>query len=825
MQTPHVFIDTNIFINQNYDYESTAFKQLVTLAQAEKIFIYLTTITLREVEAHIEEDVHKAHEAFEGFRIKPQLKILKNIADPPLHGIFRGFDVEQSKEVLLNQFRKFLLDARIHVLEIADIPVDEIFDKYFSYTPPFGEKKKHEFPDAFALAALEQWCKDSSGRMYVISSDLDMASACALNQSLRLVQSLSEFLDLLTRRGELSEFINRLFEAHRSEVEKRIKEAVEPLNLVYEPYGEVQYTYINSAKILKHYLIEIDEGKAVFDVMAEVNYSANVIYHNNAIRMLGGMGAREELDYGSTSIKAEVSLLFDKDNQDEFRIESTNVKNLNIYVFPNEGPDDFASKYTRAQKSLPTHAALIIDLLGGNEWVIANIPETIVKRFERVKESIPVRVTLDLQTLSMLNMPNASLSYQGAMTIKHQAEKRTPRYRLMRHAAEAARSLDNPLMRRVAEVARLSDNSHIRQIIEAKKSFDNSYTRHAIEAAGLWRKHPMSGHSMSQDIHVDISPKRLSDLQSSEGSKEVKVEILLNSDLYDSTEKEATEDTHDYDERVETSPYEFNNSPLTITLTHKSNTPHSYESLHRLRKPTFDEWKEWSLNIEHTRRYLSPAEIAEHNALKGKDEEYATEVYSPFYSEWKANEQFYNKIILEIAGVKLDKSDDFPTNQFRELAPEIIEKLRFEIKNSVITKLYRCYCGVKKSESSDNDSQMIYQSIPSKSSSSFNIIHVLRKPTAEESYTFRTNIVKGKFSTDEEGQEIIQLKPNLLIAIEFYESLLIKIENATVGGQVFSGETRGAFLESINPVYKLRVLEPLLDINAWYFKIDDWTYP
>jgi hypothetical protein len=45
------------------------------------------------------------------------------------------------------------------------------------------------------------------------------------------------------------------------------------------------------------------------------------------------------------------------------------------------------------------------------------------------------------------------------------------------------------------------------------------------------------------------------------------------------------------------------------------------------------------------------------------------------------------------------------------------------------------------------------------------------------------------------------------------------------GGQAFSDETRGLFLEAINPVYKLRVLEPLFDVNAWYFKIDDWTFP
>jgi hypothetical protein len=131
---------------------------------------------------------------------------------------------------------------------------------------------------------------------------------------------------------------------------------------------------------------------------------------------------------------------------------------------------------------------------------------------------------------------------------------------------------------------------------------------------------------------------------------------------------------------------------------------------------------------------------------------------------------------------------------------------------------------VRRPTSPNSNTQSIYQNIPFKPSS-FDVIHLLRKPTEDESFTFRTNIVEGYFSTDEEGREIIQFKLNLATAVEFYNNLLINIENASVGGKSFSDETREAFLEAINPVYKLRVLEPLFNCNAWYFKIDDWTFP
>ena len=84
---------------------------------------------------------------------------------------------------------------------------------------------------------------------------------------------------------------------------------------------------------------------------------------------------------------------------------------------------------------------------------------------------------------------------------------------------------------------------------------------------------------------------------------------------------------------------------------------------------------------------------------------------------------------------------------------------------------------------------------------------------------------KGPKLLDEEGKEIIVLKLNLKAANDLYDELILKIENATVKGQLFTPETRSDFLQAINPVHKLRVLEPHLGINAWYFKIDDLIIP
>jgi hypothetical protein len=407
-----------------------------------------------------------------------------------------------------------------------------------------------------------------------------------------------------------------------------------------------------------------------------------------------------------------------------------------------------------------------------------------------------------------------------------------------RLAAEAAKALDNPLVRQAAEAARAvndpltryavegftsSYSPSVRGLLEDARAVNNSLMRQAVEAATAWRHNPLSGQSVPRGLIVNISPKRSSDLQDAEDSKTVNVEVPLSSDLYGADEDETKEAATDFEPRPETPPYEFNNFPRVITLTHFARTPTPRETLHRVRRPTLIEWEEWATNIECTQRLLTPAESAEDDVEASEDEE-ESESWRIFYGEWEASEQLYDQIILEIAGVKLDKGDDFSTDQFRAFSPEIIAKVPFEFKETVITVLYECWCGLEKSAPASDAEQRVYQNLSYKSES-YDVMHTLRKPTQDESYAFRTSIVKGYFSTDEKNREVIQLKLNLSAAVEFYNELIINIENATLGGLPFSSETRSAFLEAINPVYKLRVLEPLFDVNAWYFKIDEIRFP
>lgn len=849
MQTPHVFIDTSIIIGQNYDYDSTAFRQLISMAEEEKLFIYLSRVTVNEVEFHIAEDVVKAKLAFDGFRVKPDIRILKNIGGAPLYGVFNGFDDSQAKEILINQFRAFLLRAKAHVLEITDVSADDVFQRYFSRTPPFGNKKKHEFPDAFTLAAIELWCKESTGKMFVISSDPDWHEACSLNPSLRSVQSLSEFLDLLSAGERLAELVNKLFEQDKELILQKIKEGVDPLNLTYEPYGELQSSFVDSARIVKHYLIEVDEAKAIFEVITEVSYSANVLYRNYALRMMGSSGMREETEYGSTNVRAEVTIAFDEGNLDKLIVEAVNVKHDNVYVYPDEDPEDFARKFTKAQRSLEEHVVVIAEQLGGVKWVLANTPEAIIKRFDEVRQAMPVKLMLDLQTLNMLNSVTGGLSYHGATAIKDRTSSRNVSARggglrnafasdltaVSRSAFDAARMLKTSgimqtmyntqrsnlsTIHRAMDDAKLLSRSGIYGALGNAGLFDQTAVQQAIEMSKYSYRSSLSGQSFSRNMLLNIEPKSTAQLEKGEEAS-IRVEVLGNTDVYG--ESVVENEKNDEEDSIQTAAFEFNESPLIVTLNHGAGRQKPATTEHKLRRPWTERWVTWGEELERSIRYLSKEEIA---AELGEDNDIAdaATVSAPSYSEWKANEGLYDELVLEVAGFKLDDNDEFPSDQFRALPSKRTKDIRFEIKSSVIRKLYRCHCELERRRVSNMGEQCVYQYLEF-NTSSFNVRHVFREPSAEESKEFRTTIVNGSFSTDEENREIINLQLNLATAVSFYDRLLIRVEKGTVDGRPYDDATRGSFLQAINPVYKLRVLEPLFDVNAWYFTIDDFTIP
>lgn len=142
METGNIFIDASIFIGQNYNYRSTDFDQLSRLAKSGQANVFVTDITIREVEAHIETDISEAISALKKFQKNSRVRVLKNLDDPPFKELFQEINETKSNETLKCQLSTFLNEISATVLPTSDVSIDAVFDQYFSKRPPFGEGKK-----------------------------------------------------------------------------------------------------------------------------------------------------------------------------------------------------------------------------------------------------------------------------------------------------------------------------------------------------------------------------------------------------------------------------------------------------------------------------------------------------------------------------------------------------------------------------------------------------------------------------------------------------------------------------------------------------------
>ena len=167
-----VFVDTSIYIAENYFAPNNRILALRNLVESGVISVVSTKITNIEVLRHFKDgvtaawnDVTNKHRSLKCF----------DIARPFFNESTKEYLPEMC-ETIFNEFQQ-----KAHVYSIGFeycSDVETIFEKYFKGEKPFNEgEKKHEFPDAFVLQMLEQYCqRNGLKNIVVLSVDKDMTS-------------------------------------------------------------------------------------------------------------------------------------------------------------------------------------------------------------------------------------------------------------------------------------------------------------------------------------------------------------------------------------------------------------------------------------------------------------------------------------------------------------------------------------------------------------------------------------------------------------------------------------------------------------------------
>ena len=191
---PRVFLDTEVFVHENFDYKSPRFRSLMTLALAGRIQVFLTDLTLREIEANIRSRVNEAVVS-----IRPNA-VLRNSGFPRVRALFEKLEVARIQEELVSQLEKYLKAAKVTVLKVPPIVLPLVLDAYFERQPPFGVGKKTLRDGLLELNSRTHWCLRPCGSGVWNTSRIWLL--CQEMKELRwLVMETSRFITLTTLRN------------------------------------------------------------------------------------------------------------------------------------------------------------------------------------------------------------------------------------------------------------------------------------------------------------------------------------------------------------------------------------------------------------------------------------------------------------------------------------------------------------------------------------------------------------------------------------------------------------------------------------------------
>lgn len=283
LQSRNLVIDTQYFLRNKLDFDNAELKSLANLVNMGNVYVYLTDITNMEIEKKIKDEVNNAYAKIE----TSDAGVLKQI--PLFRQFISTYDRIRSVGFFIEKFNEFKKKCNVEIISSDTVKVKDIFSSYCGQQPPFNDKvnKKTEFPDAFALAAINEWGKRTKGRAYLLSGDSDWALFAAKSdtdlfgeeRNLRFISInvLSEFTDAILRNEDALKdevaFADSIFERKENEILNHLIKKLQITGFWCEgdTNGEIIEVYFLDAKVLSKDIVSVSREGVVYDLDVKVD--------------------------------------------------------------------------------------------------------------------------------------------------------------------------------------------------------------------------------------------------------------------------------------------------------------------------------------------------------------------------------------------------------------------------------------------------------------------------------------------------------------------------------------------------------------------------
>jgi hypothetical protein len=333
-----ISLDTQVFIATGFGFSGKSFQALKKHLESGRLNLVMTDIAVREVKSRIKQTV--AAELINQRRYVNGAATLFNCSLPDVQTGLKKLDPDVITKDLCDQFDTFLKETKATIIDVGDLSVGSVLDKYFAAEPPFGhsEEKKYEFPDAFAVQALAEWAEDRDVPMFVVSTDKLFQDACGGCKHLVPKNTINEVLDhVASDDKQLATFV-------RTETMKRISQITAEAKADFEDRyywvedqdGDAQVEVTNLQPADEPEIIEISKEEATLQLNIAATYKADLSYDDSATASysegtLVYVEHRNEEVEREQELTVEIEVMYEQMDPDSFEIISVSL------VSPSDG--------------------------------------------------------------------------------------------------------------------------------------------------------------------------------------------------------------------------------------------------------------------------------------------------------------------------------------------------------------------------------------------------------------------------------------------------------------------------------------------------------
>lgn len=357
-----ISIDTAIFDAKQKSFENMVLRSLDQFHK-RGIRVVFVDVVANEMKAHLRDDA-----------LKTKRELKKALRS---HNIRwkRKDSADESASLLINadenafaraEFDAFVEHVNGEVIKVSDVRdiVDQAFKRYFSEEPPFGpaDKRKSEFPDAFALLRLEAFAAEHGGQVLCVTPDKAWVEFAARSEYLICVDNLENALARFNAADQYlaEEIVQQWRDSEGGDFLKKIVSAfeyrLETLNFYVSGFVDIPFEaeplsatliHVSPQSIANPTVIAGGSATVTFSVSVEALVGFEAAFHFFITDSFDG----DYIDLGSEEVYAEETLAFkltitaDRSVEDGPIFHNVEVENNYFEVhlgfveaFPNEDP-------------------------------------------------------------------------------------------------------------------------------------------------------------------------------------------------------------------------------------------------------------------------------------------------------------------------------------------------------------------------------------------------------------------------------------------------------------------------------------------------------